>query len=73
MEPPQKLSGSHLSQKLLASVFHTLTYEACPLWSPRTKVAPAEPEAETSLEVSLKTCFPGFMLSRMTPTLSSQF
>ena len=48
MEPPQKVSGSHLSQKLLASVFHTLTCAACPPRSPGTKVAPAEPEAETS-------------------------
>ena len=31
MAPPQKLSGSHLSQKLLAFVFHTLTRAACPL------------------------------------------
>jgi hypothetical protein len=47
MAPSQKVSGSRLSQKLLASVFHTLTRAACPQ-SPRTKVAPAEPEAETS-------------------------
>ena len=48
MAPPQKLSGSRLFQKLLASVFHTLTHAACPPRSPRTKVALAEPEAETS-------------------------
>jgi hypothetical protein len=48
MAPPQKLSGSRLPQKLLASVFHTLTRAACPPWSPRTKVASVEPEAETS-------------------------
>jgi hypothetical protein len=48
MVPPQKVSGSRLSQTLLASVFHTLTRAACPPWSPGTKVAPAEPEAETS-------------------------
>ena len=48
MAPPQKLSGSRLSQKLLASVFHTLTRAACPLRSPGTKVASAEPEAEPS-------------------------
>jgi hypothetical protein len=41
MAPPQKLSGSRLSQKRLASVFHTLTHAACPLQSPGTKVAPA--------------------------------
>ena len=48
MVPPQKLCGSRLSQQLLASVFHTLTRAACPLRSPGAKVAPAEPEAETS-------------------------
>jgi hypothetical protein len=48
MVPPQKVSGSRLSQKLLASVFHTLTRVACPPRSPGTKVAPSEPEAETS-------------------------
>ena len=41
MAPPQKLCGSRLSQKLLASVFHTLTRAACPPRSPGTKVAPA--------------------------------
>jgi hypothetical protein len=41
MAPPQKLSGSRLSQKLLASVFHTLTRAACPPRSPGAKVAPA--------------------------------
>jgi hypothetical protein len=45
---PQKLCGSRLSQKRLASVFHTLTRAACPPRSPGTKVASAEPEAETS-------------------------
>ena len=49
MAPPQKLCGSRLFQKLLASVFHTLTRAACPPRSPGTKVAPSEPEAETSL------------------------
>ena len=48
MAPPQKLCGSRLSQKLLASVFHTLTRAACPPQSPGTKVAPAEAEAEAS-------------------------
>ena len=37
MAPPQKVSGSRLSQKLLASVFHTLTSAACPPRSPRAK------------------------------------
>ena len=45
---PQKLCGSHLSQKLLASVVHTLTCAGCFLPSPGTKVATAEPEAEAS-------------------------
>ena len=41
MAPPQKLSGSRLSLKHLASVFHTLTRAACPPWSPGAKEAPA--------------------------------
>jgi hypothetical protein len=41
MAPPQKLSGSRLSQKRLASVFHTLTRAACPPRSPGAKEAPA--------------------------------
>jgi hypothetical protein len=48
MAQPQKVSGSHLSQKPLVSVFHTLTRAACPPRSPRANVAPVEPEAETS-------------------------
>jgi hypothetical protein len=48
MALPQKLCGSRLSQKLLASVVHTLTCVDCPPRSPRTKVAPTEPEAEAS-------------------------
>jgi hypothetical protein len=49
MAPPQKLSGSRLSQKRLASVFHTLTRAACPPRSPGAKEAPAVgSEAETS-------------------------
>jgi hypothetical protein len=48
MAPPQKVCGSRLSQKLLASVFHTLTRAACPPRSPGTKVAPAEAEAQAS-------------------------
>ena len=35
---PQKLCGSHLSQKLLASVFHTLTCADYFLWNPITKI-----------------------------------
>ena len=46
MAPPQRLCGSRLSQKLLASVSHTLT---CRLpASPGTKVASVEREAEAS-------------------------
>jgi hypothetical protein len=48
MAPPQKLCGSHLSQKLLASVVHTLTCADCLPQSPRTKVASTQPEAEAS-------------------------
>jgi hypothetical protein len=44
----QKLCGSHLSQKLLASVVHTLTCADCPPWSPETEMASAELEAEAS-------------------------
>jgi hypothetical protein len=48
MAPPQKLCGSHLSQKLLASVFHTITRAACPPRSPGAKETPAAgPEAQT--------------------------
>jgi hypothetical protein len=50
MAPPQKLSGSCLSLKQLASVFHTLTRAACPprgVPEPR-KLPPPGPEAETS-------------------------
>ena len=43
-----EICGSRLYQKLLASVFHTLTCAACPPRSPGTKVAPAEAEAEAS-------------------------
>ena len=44
---PQELCGSCVSQKLLASVVHTLTCADCPPWSPETKVASADPEAES--------------------------
>ena len=37
MALPQKLCGSRLSQKLLASVFHTLTHAACPPQSPEPR------------------------------------
>ena len=45
---PQKLCGSHLSQKLLASVVHTLTCADYFWWSPGTKMAPTDPEEKTS-------------------------
>ena len=48
MALPQELCGSRLSQKLLASVVHTLTCAGCPPQNPGTKVAPVEPEAEAS-------------------------
>ena len=44
---PQKLCGSCLSQKLLASVVHTLTCAGCFLLSPGTKVAPDNPESKS--------------------------
>ena len=47
MALPQKLCGSRLSQKLLASVVHTLTCAGCFLLSPGTKVAPADLESNS--------------------------
>jgi hypothetical protein len=47
MALPQKLCGSRLSQKLLASVVHTLSYAGCFLPSLETKVAPANPELKS--------------------------
>jgi hypothetical protein len=44
---PQKLCGSCLSQKLLASVVHTLACADNFLWSPGTKMAPVDPEAKS--------------------------
>jgi hypothetical protein len=41
MAPPQKLCGSCLYQKWLASVFHTVTRAACPPRSPGSKETPA--------------------------------
>jgi hypothetical protein len=74
MAPPQKFCCSRLSQKLLASVFHTLTRAACPLWSPVNKVAPEEPEAETSRAGQTPVLSPGSWLvvwSRKWPRLRS--
>jgi hypothetical protein len=48
MALPQRLCGSRLPQKLMVSVFHTLTCADCPPRSPGTKVASAELEAEAS-------------------------
>jgi hypothetical protein len=45
---PQKLCGSRLSQKLLASLVHTLTCADYFWQSPGTKMAPADPEAKSS-------------------------
>jgi hypothetical protein len=45
---PQKLCGSCLSQKLLASVVHTLTCADNFLRSPGAKMAPTDPEAKTA-------------------------
>jgi hypothetical protein len=42
----QKLCCFGLSQKLLASVVHTLTCADYFRWSPGTKMAPSNPEAE---------------------------
>jgi hypothetical protein len=45
---PQKLCGSYLSQKLLASVVHTLACADNFLQSPGAKMAPSDAEAKTS-------------------------
>nr|ACD47040.1 ASL1 fusion protein [Mus musculus] len=42
MAPPQKLCGSRLSQKWLASVFHTVTCAVCPPRSPGAKETTSE-------------------------------
>jgi hypothetical protein len=44
----QKLCCFGLSQKLLASVVHTLTCADYFRWSPRTTMAPTNPEAKAS-------------------------
>jgi hypothetical protein len=44
----QKLSCFGLSQKLLASVVHTLTCPDYFLGSPGTKIGPADPDAKAS-------------------------
>jgi hypothetical protein len=56
---PQKLCGSHLSQKLLASVVHTLTCADCPPRSPGTEMASAEPEEEATRARSTPVLWPG--------------
>jgi hypothetical protein len=45
---PQKLCGSCLSQKLLASMVHILASADNFLRSPGAKMAPSDPEAKTS-------------------------
>ena len=56
---PQKLCGSSMSQKLLISVFHSLTCADCPKQSGRTKMPPAEPEAEASRARQTPVLWPG--------------
>jgi hypothetical protein len=45
---PQKLCGSCLFLKLLASIVHTLIYADYPWWSPGTKMSPADVQAKPS-------------------------
>jgi hypothetical protein len=45
---PPKLNCFGLSQKLLASVFHTLTCAEYPPWNPRTKMSAANIQAKHS-------------------------
>jgi hypothetical protein len=56
---PQKLCGSRLSQKLLASVVHTLTYADYFRWSPRAKMAPTDAEAKPSRAGPTPVLWPG--------------
>jgi hypothetical protein len=42
---PQMICGSHLSQKLLASVVHSLTCAGYFRWSPETKMSPSHAQA----------------------------
>ena len=55
---PQKLCGARLSQKLLASVVHTLTCEGCFLLSLGTKVAPTSPKSKSLCLVSVSMICP---------------
>ena len=56
---PQKLCGSCLSQKLLASVVHTLTCADYFWWSPGTKMAPADAEGKPSWARLTPVLWPG--------------
>jgi hypothetical protein len=55
----QKLCCCGLSQKLLASVVHTLTCADHFRWSPGTKMAPADPEAKASRAGQTPVLWPG--------------
>ena len=67
---PQKLCGSCLSQKLLASVVHTLTCGGYFLRSPGTKVAPADPEAKASGAGQTPVLWPGRWLDVWSPKMA---
>ena len=56
---PQKLCGSCLSQKLLASVVHTLTCADYFRQSPGTKIAPSDPEEKASWAGRTPVLWPG--------------